>query len=482
MTEANSRFTLLHSNDIHSHLEQAAKIAGYVKETRHTVAAEDLLLVDCGDFLDRARPETEGTQGGVNKKLLRAIGYDALLPGNNEGLTYTFEQLDDFYSDLSIPVVCANFRPLLPDRAVPWLLPSLTVRKGGQKIGILGLTIPFNDYYKLLGWYADDPLESAAREVERLRPEVDVMIVMSHLGLRMDERLAAAVGGIDIILGAHTHHLLEKPLYVGDTAICAAGKFGRHIGHLEITRHPEAGRVEITGGCLATEGMEADAEATDIIAAGHEEAVRQMSRVVAVLDEPLDWAPDRESPLSVLLAAVVRRKTGAEIGLVNAGQFLDGLPSGKVTQADIHALCPSPINCCLMRLTGRELLHVMEESLLPEFYGLKIHGFGFRGLVLGTLCYDGLEGVADLNRPPYSRIRNVRVNGEPLDPRREYEVGTLDMFTFGVGYVGLKEGRDVRYLLPDLIRELLCEALDDRRLITESSRVRIYKTGQDPSN
>jgi len=48
------------------------------------------------------------------------------------------------------------------------------------------------------------------------------------------------------------------------------------------------------------------------------------------------------------------------------------------------------------------------------------------------------------------------------------------MFTFGVGYVGLKEGRDVHYLLPEFIRELLCEALADPALIADSHRRRIF--------
>jgi 2',3'-cyclic-nucleotide 2'-phosphodiesterase (5'-nucleotidase family) len=473
MDTLKSRVTLLHTNDLHSHLEQAARIAGYVKQTRQQVSSDQLLLVDCGDFLDRARPETEGTLGTVNRSLIQAIGYDALLLGNNEGLTYTFEQLDSFYRELSIPVVCANFRPLYPDRKVNWLTPSLTVVKSGLKIGLIGLTAPFDEYYRLLGWHASDPFEAAYAEVKRLRGEVDAVIVMSHLGLRLDEQLAAEVPGIDLILGSHTHHLLEKPLYVGQTAISAAGKFGTHVGHLELFAGAEEKQIFIRGGCYPTDGWQADEEALSIIEVERERAKHRLSRVVAVLDEPLEWEPDRESPLSVLLAAAVRRKTGAEISLVNAGQFLGGLPAGEVTEETIHALCPSPINCCVMQLTGRELLHVMEESLLPEFYGMPIRGFGFRGKVLGTLCYDGLEAEIDMKRPPFQRILNVWVGDQPLDPDREYEIGTLDMFTFGVGHVSLKNGRNIRYLLPEFIRELLWEALKDHDLIKDSRRNRL---------
>lgn len=482
-TASKSQVTLLHTNDIHSDLESAARIARYVKQVRKQVPESNLLVLDCGDFLDRARMETEGTEGGVNRRLLQEIGYDALTIGNNEGLTLSFDQLHAYSENLGIPIVCANFRPLQPFRRADWLVPSLLVRKGGLNIGLIGLTAPFNAYYNLLGWYASDPIEAAAAETARLRRQAaDVIIVMSHLGLRQDERLAATVDGIDLILGAHTHHLFEKPQYIGQTAMSAAGKLGRYIGHLTLSAPDAASadreKVTIRGGCLSTEQWAPDAAALAIIEDGRQEAKRRMGRVVTVLDEPLVWSAEEESPLSVLLAAVVRQRSGAEIGLVNAGQFLDGLPSGEITLETIHALCPSPINCCRMLLTGREIVRTMEESLLPDFYRLSFQGFGFRGKVMGTLCFDGLEAEADLDRQPYERIVRVAVNGKPLEPDREYEVGTLDMFTFGVGHTGLKDGRDIRYMLPELIRELLCDALADRHMIEQAYRRRIRIIGR----
>jgi 5'-nucleotidase len=144
-------------------------------------------------------------------------------------------------------------------------------------------------------------------------------------------------------------------------------------------------------------------------------------------------------------------------------------------------LCPSPINPCSMRLTGRELLRTMEESLDPEYYQLEIRGFGFRGHVLGTLCYDGLQAEVDLSQPAGSRITRVRINREPFEADREYIVGTLDMFTFGVGHVGLKEGRDVRYFLPEFIRDLLADALNDPAMIEQTTFPRMFYTGEQPS-
>jgi len=472
MTESAVTITLLHSNDIHSHLEAASQITGYFGEIRRRVPEDRLLVVDCGDFLDRVRMETEGTHGAVNRALLEHAGYDAVLMGNNEGLTYTPEQLNDLFDGMQIPVVCANMTLADSGAAPDWMTPTLTLEKSGVKIGLIGVTAPFNDYYRLLGWEASDPLIAAKNGVERLRAQVDVLIVLSHLGLRFDERLAAEVDGIDLILGGHTHHLLMSPLRVGKTAICAAGKYGQYVGHLELNVDPTAGRVEVYGGCLATDEMPLDPDACAIIEAHREEARLKMSREIARLSHPLAWEPYTESPLANLLASAVRQTTGAEIGLINAGQLLDGLDEGAVTEHMIHALCPSPINPVAIKLRGDQIVRALEESLLPEFYELEIRGFGFRGRVLGTLCVDGMEFVVDPSKPPMNKIASVQINGESLDRERIYAVGTLDMFTFGVGYVGLKEGAEPRYFLPQFIRHSLSEALNDAALVSACANPR----------
>lgn len=464
--------TLLHTNDLHSDLEAAARIAAYVKDVRRRTPRERLLLVDCGDHADRARPETEGTNGTVNRAILEATGYEAVLPGNNEGLTFTYGELDAMYANAPFPVVCANLT-LTPKAGRPaWMRPFVIIRKNGVRLGLVGLTAAFNDFYRPLGWHAADPFETARETVERVAPQCDVLVLLSHLGLAYDERLAREIPGIDLILGAHTHHLLERPLRIGRTFVCAAGKSGRHIGHLEIDWLPGHGVTAIRGGCVPLHDRQPDPDIVRLVEEARAEAKRNMSRPIAWLDMPLELQSHRESPLSVLLAVALRKRTGAEIGLTNNGQLLAGLPAGAVTRETLHAICPSPINPCLMRIRGHVLRRALEESLLPEFTDMTLHGFGFRGRVLGTLSFDGMEVVADLRRPPYERLTEIRVGGEPLDEEREYTVGTLDMFTFGAGYKGLKEGRVLHFVLPDFIRDVLAEALNDPQAVRSCLRPR----------
>jgi 2',3'-cyclic-nucleotide 2'-phosphodiesterase (5'-nucleotidase family) len=467
MTEPTVKLTLLHTNDLHSHFEEASRIAGYFARVRQGVDPDKFISVDCGDFLDRARMETEGTKGTVNRAVVEYIGYDAVMLGNNEGLSYTPPELDALFQGMATPVVCANMVYQETGCRPSWMVPEITLTKSGARIGMIGLTAQYNDYYDLLGWISADPLDTLQAEVVRLRREVDVLIVISHLGLRFDERIASTVEGIDLILGGHTHHLLEVPLYVGQTAICAAGKFGGYVGHLELELGADRKLIGIAGGSYSTDGFPRDVGLDNLISDYRMQAERSMNRQIAYLAAPLGCRHDRESALPTLLASAIRQLANAEIGLVNAGQLLRGLDAGPVTEETIHGICPSPINPCVMKLKGRSIIRSLEESLLPEFQDLEFRGFGFRGKVLGTLCMDGLEVWADLAQAPYHRVKEVKVNGSLLDEDRIYSVGTLDMFTFGVGYLGLKEGHDVRYFLPDFIRDVLAEALHDQRLLNE---------------
>jgi 5'-nucleotidase len=476
MTSSHVTLTLIHTNDIHSHLEEASQIAGYISSVRACHAEDELVLLDCGDFLDRVRLETEGTDGAVNRAILESIGYDAVALGNNEGLSYSPNELSILFHEMSIPIVCANMTLIETGQCPSWMVPTLTIVRSGIRIGLIGLTAPFYDYYRLLGWDAHDPIDTVRTQVERLRPEVDVVILLSHLGLRQDERIASTVEGVDLILGGHTHHLLEAPLVVGRTTICAAGKFGHYIGHLELTfDRAQKQLIHITGGSKSTLDFPRYPNVDTLVAEYGLQAKRRMSRRIANLVEPLEWMPDTESPLGTLLAYAVRRKTEAEISIINAGQLLQGLQAGWVTEEMIHAICPSPINLCVMKLSGSQIIRIIEESLLPEFYELEIRGFGFRGRVLGTLCVDGLELLIDASAAPYERIVEARINGGLLEEDRVYSVGTLDMFTFGVGYLGLKEGWDVHYFLPEFIREVLSQALNEEEWIKECKTPRIYK-------
>jgi 2',3'-cyclic-nucleotide 2'-phosphodiesterase (5'-nucleotidase family) len=452
------RIHLLFTNDVHSRFERMARIYTLAVEWRRRLAAagEEGLVLDIGDHMDRAFPETEGTDGEANRLVLEKTGYDAVTLGNNELLTFTRSQLAQTYEGASFVVVSNNVVKRETGEPPSWIRPGLIVERAGVRIGLLAVTIPYPIVYELMGWQVSDPFDVLRREVKRMRGKADLVVVLSHFGLSNDRRLAEEVDGIDLILGGHTHHLLEEPVRQGNTWIAAAGKFGEHVGFVTVEWDATTRRVwNITGRSVPTDGVEAAPELLDLIRHCRRRAEKRLGRPVAWLkrDLPLDW--QGESPFGNLLADSLREWTEAELGLANSGLLLSALCAGPVTRGELHRICPHPINPVRIALKGEHIRRALEESLLPEFFSAPVRGYGFRGKVLGSLCVSGLTVEVDPYAEPYRKIRSIRVGERELRDGEEYTVGTVDMFTFGTGYLSLKEGKLLRYYMPEFLRDLL---------------------------
>ncbi|WP_199615676.1 bifunctional metallophosphatase/5'-nucleotidase [Paenibacillus alkalitolerans] len=468
MSDEKITFVVLHTNDLHSTFEAMPSIRTFFEAWQRRIPPGRLLKFDIGDHMDRMRPETEGTFGLANIDVMNATGYDACVLGNNEGLTFTKDMLDRAFGERARFAVIGTNMSLLSgggdERLIrpEWLRPFLMHECEGVRIAVIGLTAPFNDFYRELGWKAEDPIDCARAWVQALRNEekADMIIALSHLGLPLDKRLAEEVPGIDLILGGHTHHLLEETLVVGGSHIGAAGKFGTHAGVAEITVDRATRRpVSIKGHAADMSRTAASAELEALIERRAEDARAALQRVVATLDVPLRASLERESPLGNLLAADLRRRYKAEVGVVNAGQLLDGLEAGPVTAERLLAVCPSPINPCTMRLRGEYLLQALEEALLDDRIHMPIRGFGFRGKALGTLCLDGIRVEYDPAAPEGRKLQRAFVGDYPLQPEREYLLATLDMFTFRIGYPTLASGVGITYHLPEFIRDCLADRI-----------------------
>jgi 5'-nucleotidase len=464
------RLIILHTNDLHSCFENMPKIATAIDEYRSQYSADDLLLIDCGDHMDRMSMETEGSAGWANVEVMNATGYEVFVPGNNEGLTFPKHVFEGAFRDRAeFDVLACNMFELESGRVPAWMLPWRIMDKGGLIVGIIGLTASYNDFYNPLGWDIQDPFELARITVDLLRPQVDILILVSHLGLGFDQRIAAEIPGIDCILGGHTHHLLEQAIMVGHTLIGAAGKLGSHLGVVEleydILHHR---RSKLAGFAKDVTRLANSSRISSIIENYRELSLAVLNKQVAHLYEPLSNNWNEQSELGNLLADGIRRWTNSEVGLVNAGQLLDSLPAGGITDYQLLMICPSPINPCSLYLTGAQIVQALEEALLLEFIEKPIRGFGFRGKVLGTLCLSGLNVQYDESFPPYQKIINVRINNEAIDVDRRYKVGTIDMFTFGAGYTSLGKGLDKHYYLPEFIRDVLKRQLVDDEAIALS--------------
>ncbi|MEN6521506.1 MAG: metallophosphatase [Armatimonadota bacterium] len=224
------KITVFHTNDFHNRLtqEQAARL----KEMKDSVP--NSLLLDCGDAIWAGniyfRPDGEPVL-----KLMNDAGYDAMALGNRE-FHFLATGLRKKIGWAEFPVLSANIRSTnhtgLPVKS------DVTFDIGGIKVVVFGLTVPMITERMLSRKVSccvfDDPIKTATALVPGLRERADILIALTHIGLKKDKELAATVPEIDLIVGGHTHTVLESPEWVGKTAIVQAGWFAHYVGKVEI--------------------------------------------------------------------------------------------------------------------------------------------------------------------------------------------------------------------------------------------------------
>jgi len=90
--------------------------------------------------------------------------------------------------------------------------------------------------------------------------------------------------------------------------------------------------------------------------------------------------------------------------------------------------------------------------------------------VLGSLCVSGMMIEVDAHAPDMHKISHMWIGNRELTDDQMVVVGTIDMFTFGIGYLSLSRGRDIEYFLPEFLRDVLLHQLMDAERIALSSR------------
>lgn len=222
---AQERITILHTNDTHSCIEPeknggagALNRALVIEEIKDSVGAENMLLLDCGDF-SQGSLYYNTFKGGMEIELMNAMGYDAGAVGNHE-FDFGIENLARLARLAKFPLLCANY-DFTGTPCEGLIKPSTIIERKGIKIGLFGLSpnpdgLISKEHHSRITYTS--PIEAAKEQVKRLREAgCDVVICLSHLGSEMknndcdDERLAAATSGIDLILGGHSHTYFKEP-------------------------------------------------------------------------------------------------------------------------------------------------------------------------------------------------------------------------------------------------------------------------------
>ncbi|RLL46523.1 bifunctional metallophosphatase/5'-nucleotidase [Oceanobacillus piezotolerans] len=452
-----------YTNDLHSNFEQWPRVSGFIKEEtgKRQERNENYWLVDIGDHMDRVHPISEAFMGKANVALMNDLHYDVATIGNNEGITLSHEDLFHLYDDAEYQVVCTNLHSLRKENPV-WLERNVIIKSNsGVKIGLLGLTAPFNDYYELLDWHISSEFEALDHYVEQLKKEADIIVLLSHLGITEDQEIARRYPDIDLIIGGHTHHLLRTGESVNQTLITAAGKHCYFVGEVILTwDHLEKRLVDKQAYAVDITNYPKDLKTEQGLQMLQDEADKLLGDPIVQINRPIEVKWFADTMIMQELTNTLLSYTNANCAMLNAGLLLDQFSAGSVTYRDVHRICPHPINPVVVELAGDELIEVIRASFTKDFTELKLKGFGFRGEVLGRMMFAGINVETGHHKNGEEYVKKVTCNdGNEIDRDSVYQVATADTFTFGRLLPEIARSETKKYFLPEFIRDLLVETL-----------------------
>jgi 5'-nucleotidase len=477
MASADYTLTILHTNDFHARFEPISSSDGPCAADKNTAGecfggtarlvtaiaeararSNNSILVDGGD-------QFQGTlfytyyKGAMAAEMMNKLGYDGMTVGNHE-FDDGPEVLAGFMAAVNFPILMSNAdvsaEPLLADK----LAKSAVIERGGEKIGLIGLTP--QDTHELASpgdnVTFSDPVAAVQVEVDKLTAEgVNKIIVLSHSSYGVDQRVAAETTGVDVIVGGHSNTLLSNtdpdaagpyPTMVGNTAIVQAYAYGKFLGELNVTFDDEGNVTQAVGEPVlidASVAEEAETVARIAEMAAPLEEIR--ARVVAETADAIEG--DRtvcravECPMGNLIADAMLARVagqGVEIALQNSGGIRASIDAGEVTMGEVLTVLPFQNTLSTFQITGAVLVEALENgaSQLEEAAGrfLQVSGMSF---------------AIDPAAPAGARISDVMVGGAPVDLEKVYGVVSNDYVrNGGDGFEMFKTAANAYDFGPDL--------------------------------
>lgn len=212
---------ILHTNDFHGMLDD-----GRERELARLRAEADVYF-DCGDCVKAGNLAIPLKPDPVWKRLAE-LDCTASVLGNREShpLEGPFRAK---IAGASHPLLAGNLVRQSDGSAV---LPGVMfIEAGGVRVGVIAVMVAMvtkrmaSRVVSQFLW--EEPIGAAAALVAQVRPHVDCLIALTHIGFKKDQLLAERCPEIDLILGGHSHTVLESAVMVGKTAICQTGSHGR---------------------------------------------------------------------------------------------------------------------------------------------------------------------------------------------------------------------------------------------------------------
>lgn len=440
---ANTTFSLLLVNDIYKMSDDKgrggfAKLAAVVRQERGR--GVPMLFCHAGDTFSPSLM-SGFDQGAHIVELTNMIKPDVFVPGNHE-----FDFGKDTYlkrmGEANFPFFGANMRQA-DGSPIPGMKDSAIYTLGPIKVGVLGLVltgVPGMSQPGDLKFGSE--MDALKTQATALRQQgADVVVCVAHTDRDMDNQIVRS-RLVDVLLTGHDHDLAIG--YDGKTVMVESSEEGNFVTAIDFvaTATGEGKDRKVTWApsfrVHDSSTIDPDPEVLAVVkryeAALSTELDVEIGTSTNELDSRSTIVRSQEAAIGNLIADAIKDSTGGDVAITNGGGIRANkqYPAGvKLTRRDILSELPFGNSTSLVEVTGADVKAALENgvSQIEQRAGRfpQVSGLGFE---------------VDTKAPVGSRVSNVKVNGEPLDPAKKYRVATNNfMLTGGDGYVPFTKGR-----------------------------------------
>ncbi|MEM8730152.1 MAG: bifunctional metallophosphatase/5'-nucleotidase [Pseudomonadota bacterium] len=445
---ADYTLTILHTNDFHARFEPINKYDSSCSAEDNTEGKcfggsarimtaiadakakhDNWLLVDGGD-------QFQGTlfynyyKGQLAAEMMNQMGYDAMTVGNHE-FDDGPDVLRQFVETVEFPILMSNAdltsEPLLKDV----ILKSTTIERGGETLGLIGLTPKNNDELASPGpnIVFSDPAPAVQAEVDKLTEAgINKIILLSHSGYEVDKYIADVTQGVDVIVGGHTNTYLNSdddsadgpyPTVTNGVQIVQAYAFGKYLGELNVTFDDDGTVTAAVGGPIlidasVTEDAAVKARITEAAQPLEEIRNKVVAQAASQIDGERTACRSGECAMGNLITDAMLDRVkdqGIQIAFQNGGGIRASIDDGEVTMGEVLTVLPFQNTLSTFQVTGETMLLALENGVS------QLEDGAGRFPQVAGMSYE-FDPSAEVGQ----RIVSVKVGDDPLDLTATYGV------------------------------------------------------------
>ena len=401
-------------------LDRTATLINAIRAER---GEDKVLLLDGGDTWQGSFTSLK-TNGADMVSAMKQLQPDAMV-GHWE-FTFGQDRVEELVDEMGYPFLGGNVFDTEWDE--PVFESTAFFEKGGVNVAVIGQHFPYtpiaNPRHMVEGWSFGIRPDVIQENVNAARDNgAEVVVLLSHNGFDVDQKLARQINGIDVILTGHTHDAIPEAIKINDTLLLSSGSHGKYLGRVDLK--VEGGKVVDASSTLIP--VFADVIPSDPVMAEHIESLRapyekECSRVIGKAETLLYRRGNFNGSWDDIICDAIMSERDTEIALSPGFRWgTTLLPGQDITIDDLYTQTSmSYPQVYRTEMTGKMLKEILEDVCDNLFNVDPFFQQGGDMVRVGGFSY-ACEPKAEMG----SRISDMRMigSGEPVEADRNYVVG-----------------------------------------------------------